>query len=154
MNREITFKDILELLVSIAEAGYSEYSQIAKSNYEEELKFLFHDLAEMKMRQREIYSHYLNTLSSFYNAKLQGDYRLYMEGLMYTVNNFLDKADINNREEVFVYAFTIEKNAIILLQELKELMPENEGEKVSKILAETHRSVANLFEIKMLRKAS
>jgi rubrerythrin len=146
--------EVFQFAIRIEENGEKFYRQMAQKFDETKVKELFSFLANEEMKHKKIYEEMVSKIEKYEPFEtFPGEYfaylRAYADKIIFTQKEFDEEiANIKNINAALDYAINAELDSILYYQEIKNLVSENQGKIIDKIIEEERRHFVKLSEIK------
>lgn len=156
MNEQFTIQEIVEIAIEIEKNGEVFYSALSESAETAKIRELFKYLSEEENKHKVRFQEILKSvggyeISEIYYAteymgymKALADERVFKKGV-----SVLDIAKkIKSPKEAINIAIDFEKDSIIFLYEMREMIDENEKEAIQLLLDEERGHIRKLSKLK------
>jgi len=146
--------EIFQFAIRIEENGEKFYRQMAQKFEDPKVKELFSFLANEEMKHKKIYEEMVSKIEKYEPFEtFPGEYfaylRAYADKIIFTQKKFDEEiANIKDINAALDYAINAELDSILYYQEIKNLVSENQGKIIDKIIEEERRHFVKLSEIK------
>ncbi|MCF7886291.1 MAG: ferritin family protein [Candidatus Marinimicrobia bacterium] len=146
--------EVYQFAVKIEENGEHFYRKIVEKMEDEEVKELFQFLADEEVKHQEIFEKMLEKIEDYNPPEsYPGEYfnylRSYAENLIFSIETLEQElADIDSSLSAINYGIKKELNTISYYNEIKNMVPDSEVNKIESIIAEERKHVVKLSEIK------
>lgn len=156
MSDQISIQEIVEAAIEIEKNGVTFYEALAGSSSTERVKDLFSYLAEQEALHIVKFQDILDSVGGYQisEAYYATQYMGYMKALAdeYVFRGDISPGEVASRakspREAIDIAIGFEKESIIFLHEMRELMPDSGEEAVQKLLDEEREHLRRLSNIK------
>ncbi len=145
--------EIINFAIRIEENGEQFYRIVAESTDNEELKDLFNYLADEEVNHKKVFSSLLSKLKDYNTDDFPEEYfaylRAYADNMIFNLDD-IDKESgkIKDIKGAVDYAIKKELDSIMLYQELKDAVPENQHPTLNKIIQQERNHFIKLSTIK------
>lgn len=146
--------EILQFAVTIEENGEKFYRTMSGKIENEEVKSLFTALAEEELKHKKTYEHMLKGLENYEPPEsYPGEYFEYLKA--YANNHIFTPAllaskitEIKDAESALAFAMARELDSILYYQEIKNIVPKDEQDKIDAIISEERKHYVKLASCK------
>ncbi len=147
MNAIFTMEDLLNVLIELEKMGNRNYVEMARKTVNSKLRDYFERLAEQELEHKSTYEVYKALFVNFEHNQLTEEYISYMNVLLSNTVGMLKSAtDLNDIIACYNMAISLEKDTILLLTELKKLVPEYRHADIEKLINEERQHLKLLHE--------
>ena len=150
--------ELLNVAVKDEETGIAFYSALADAAENREIKEAVLAIAEQEKFHRDRFKKMLDEMGDFKpSEQYPGEYEAYLKILLYN-RAFPEPAVAAERvrqvsfEEAINIALQLEKDTLLFLQEMKELVPDSNASLVQQIIDEERAHVVDLTDLKQKLK--
>jgi len=145
--------EIINFAIRIEENGEKFYRILADSTDEPKLKELFTYLADEEVKHKKVFSSMLSKLKDYDTEDFPEEYFAYLRAYANSMIFNLDEVDqqsgkITDVKGAVNYAIKKELDSILLYQELKDAVPENQHPTLEKIIQQERYHFIKLSTIK------
>ncbi len=157
MSDRLSIQEIIEIAIEIEKNGVKFYSALAESVNTDRVRNLFLYLAEAEMKHITRFQEILESAGGYQisEAYYTTQYMGYMKALAdervfrsdMSVTEMADRA--KSPREAINIAIGFEKESIIFLHEIREMLSESGGESIQKLLDEERDHLRQLSAIKV-----
>jgi rubrerythrin len=142
-------EDIFNVMIQLESLGNSHYNKMANMTDDDKLKKLFESLAKQELAHKELYTRYKNESISFVQEKVNDEYKEYIEVLLSGTINFINQLEeVDDYKRGFDIAINLEKDTIIFLIEVKNLLAESYHADIEKIIDQERGHLKALYKNK------
>ena len=147
MNELFVLEDVLNVLIELETKGNFNYSFMARQTENPKLHDFFEILANQELKHKAIYEGYKQEFVTFEHSQVTQEYKEYMSVLLKNTIRMLEKtADLNDILQSYDMAITLEKDTILLLIEMKHLIPASRHEEIEKLINEERQHLKFLYQ--------
>ena len=156
MNEQFSIQEIIEIAIEIEKNGEAFYRTLAESANTARLRDLFKYLSEEEKKHKAKFEEILNSVGGYQISEIYyaTEYMGYMKALaderVFTKD--VSAPDIvknlQSSKEAIDLAIGFEKDSIIFLHEMQDMVNEPERKTVQKLLDEEREHICRLSEIK------
>ncbi len=146
--------ELYQFALQIEENGEKFYRQMASKFDDSEVVKVFNYLAAEEVNHKVIFTKLLSEFEDYKPAEsYPGEYfeylKAYSDNLVFSFENFDDEvANIKDVKGAIRFALEKEVDTIGYFQEVKNMVPDSEKDKIEDIINEERRHVVKLFELK------
>lgn len=145
--KNFDFKELLITVQEIEQNVADLYTELSKK-VDGKAKRLFENLSKDELRHKEMYTNFINRLPEDGMVELEDEDAEYLETLVQT--NVFNNPDIKKRymkEDALLLAEKIEKDGIVLYNELKSLYPKFDNDEMDKIIKEEKKHLQTVVQM-------
>lgn len=147
MHEIFALEDVLNVLIELETKGNENYSYMATQTNNIKLHEFFEILAKQELKHKAIYEEYKNEFVTYTLSDLTLEYKEYMEVLLKNSIRMLQKSiDLNDLLLCYDMAITLEKDTILLLIELKNLVPKSKHNDIEQLINEERQHLKFLYQ--------
>ncbi|MFH1006621.1 MAG: ferritin family protein [Candidatus Latescibacterota bacterium] len=150
--------EVADLCIEIEKNGAAFYHALGESTKEEAVRKLSHYLEGEEKRHQGIFEKLRNALKGYLPVEsYPGEYDLYMKALaderVFTTDAVVRKmaGKVENDLEALTVAIGFEKDSILFLYEMKNLVPDSEYETIDTLVQEEKSHLRQLSQFKKER---
>lgn len=152
MSEMFTLEDIFNVMIELETLGSSHYSQMKELTPSAKLKVLFGQLAEAELAHKELYNRFKEEMVLFGHESVDEEYKGYMDALLKQTVRFLDESrEAATFEEGFDIAVQLEKDTILLLNELRSLTGPEHHEAIDQVISQEKGHLKALYDYKEMQ---
>ncbi len=150
----LSASEIFQMAIRLEENGEKFYRQMAERMEKEEMKNLFHFLADEELRHRETFTAMLSELEDYQPSSAYPDeyftyLRSYIDGAVFSRERLEKELQLLEKDvDVIDFAIRRELDTILFYTELSKFLPESQAEKVKRIIEEEKRHFLKLSNAK------
>lgn len=151
-------KDLLESLVRLEENGYDFYSKASEKFDDLEIREFFKFLAEQELGHKELYTKLAKEIPQESSNKgresYDDEYNEYLQSLVENTFNFELDESLKDVKNVYKFALGLEKDTIIFIGELRNILPDFKPEIFDRVEKEerSHIKLINDWYKKYIKK--
>jgi len=146
MQEIFLLEDLLEVLIELETLGNQHYTKMANLTQNQELKILFKKLANEEGRHKEIYRRYLTDKINLVSTIPTDEYKAYMDSLLKSSISLLKSAgDFEAFEQGYALAILLEKETILFLNEMKQIIAEEYYKDIDNLLSQERQHLRYLL---------
>ena len=145
--KNFDFKELLMTVQEIEQNVADLYEDLSKK-VDGKAKRLFENLSEDELRHKEMYTNFIKRLPEDGKVELEDEDAEYLETLVQT--NVFNNPEIKKRymkEDALALAEKIEKDGIVLYNELKSLYPKFDNDEMAKIIKEEKKHLQTVVQM-------
>jgi len=146
--------EVYQFAIKIEENGEGFYRKIVEKMEDEEVQNLFQFLADEEVKHKEIFKNMLGKIEDYHPPEsYPGEYfnylKSYAENLIFSVDQLnRELEDINSPLSAINYGIKKELNTISYYNEIKNIVSDNEINKIESIINEERKHVVKLSKMK------
>lgn len=139
--------DLLGSLVELEKTGHEFYQKMSQQIKDEKVSSLFRFLAGEEAKHEKIYTDLANELkqSAPVTEKVDPDYDAYLKALI-SQNFHFSSADFSTLDAAFRFAISLEKDTLIYIGEVQNIMKDQKAELFEGIKKEERKHLRMLTE--------
>ncbi len=147
MNETFQMEDLLNVLIELETMGNRNYIEMANHTDNPKLHDFFEILAKQELKHKAIYEGYKKEFVTFSGSEITSEYDAYMKAMLENSIRVLRKVgDVNDLMSSYDMAITLEKDTILLLNEMKRLIPVSRHDEVEKLMDEERAHLKFLYQ--------
>ncbi len=125
MQEVFLLEDLLNVLIELETLGNQHYTKMVSLTQNSNLKSLFERLAIEENAHKEIYSRYLAEKINLVSSTATQEYKEYMDSLLKNNLSLLKSSgEVEAFDQGYALAITLEKETILFLNEMKQIICE------------------------------
>lgn len=149
MSEIFTIEDIFNIMIKLETVGSSHYSKMKELTDNYKLKELFDKLSKAEQSHKVIYENLKKEVIVFNHESIDSEYSDYINALLNQTINFLQKiTKIKDFDAGYEIAVSLEKDTILFLRELSNIIDSQYIDKINIIIEEEKRHLVELYLIK------
>ncbi len=138
MGETYVLGDLMQTLIRLEEKGHDMYSALVEKQTSLEAKKLFTILANQELKHKKLYEKMRSELEEV-NA-LEEEYKSYVDILLKDTISFLKgSVEPQNTELAFETAVRLEKDTLLLLSELQQIVPPSAHKLIEQVQEEERK---------------
>lgn len=163
METVFLIEDLLNTMIALEAYGNQNYRRLSQNTQNLELKQYFFTLSEMELKHKQIIESMLEEVVHFSHVTVDDDYKAYVQSLLRQTVRFLKLNEVsvalaeedllNDFDIAFDLAITLEKDAILFLIEMRELLPKQHHSTVTRLIDEERSHLRYLYDYRDGRSA-
>lgn len=147
MTETFKLEDVLNVLINLETQGNVNYTHLAKNSNNPVLHGFFDQLADQELHHKAIYEGFKKDFVHVEQNEVTPEYAEYVQVLLENCIRFLNgKATSTDLLDSYDLAITLEKDTILLLNELKCLIPSSFHGKIDTLINEERGHLKFLYE--------
>ncbi len=147
MNELFVLEDLINVLIKLEDMGYENYTHMAKVSNNEQLKKFFSSLAEQERSHSKFYKGIKSEMAKYPTSEIDSEYMRYIDVMLKNAISFLeDKHKPSDIDEAFHMAIVLEKETLLFLNEMKQIIPSDKVSDINKMIEEERRHLKGLYE--------
>jgi rubrerythrin len=158
MDKNFSATDIVEIAIEIEKNGMAFYKAFAKKAKDNALSDFFSDMADEESVHVKDFSGILSSVAGYEPCQVYPqEYFFYLNaiagGYIFKDNSeFREKTDnIDSKKDAIDFSLGIEKNSILLYEEMKKMVPEKDKKLIESIITQEKQHVKKLWDLKNTR---
>lgn len=150
MNATFQMEDLFNVLIELETQGSKNYEYLASQTDDQRMIGFFLNLAKQELRHKAIYEGYKKEFLVFEGSKITSEYKEYMSVLLYNSISILNKKEVIE-DSLIAYdmAISLEKDTILFLNEMKNLIPIALHKKIDTLMDEERQHLKFLYQNKL-----
>lgn len=151
MGETFVLSDLMQTLIRLEEQGNALYTALVEKQQVDEVKKLFALLADQELKHKKLYEKMKDELEEV--TTLSDEYKAYVDVLLKDTIAFLSSTLApQNHVEAFETAVRLEKDTLLLLSELKQIVPHSAHDLIERVQEEErkHLQLINKYRESML----
>jgi rubrerythrin len=167
MHALFTLEDVFKTLIHLEKTGFENYTKLSTLTQYPQIKTLFERLAKQERAHQKLYTEYQNKHIVFEssvpylsehsedadeqlaasNANSEGlEYSEYIQALLNTSVSFMRSNEVpEDYAQCFQLAIGLERDTIMLLQELRQMLAEEHQGVITSLIAEERKHLTYLY---------
>ncbi|KNY28982.1 ferritin family protein [Pseudobacteroides cellulosolvens] len=147
MKEVFSLEDIFNVMIELESMGSVHYSNMKNMTYNSNLIVLFDKLSKQELAHKELYTRFKTETITFSAQKVDDEYKAYMDCLLTQTIGFLNgDREVTDFEKGFAIAVQLEKDTIMFLNELKEIIGSSHAEEIDRIILQEKAHLRALYE--------
>lgn len=149
MQEIFLLEDLLNVLIELEILGNVHYSKMAQETVHVELKKLFERLSKEENVHKEIYLDFRERKINFVSNEVTSEYKEYMDALLKNTLSLLKvEYSFEGFEAGFALAIKLEKETILFLTEMKQIISQAYHEDINQIMDQERQHLKYLLTYK------
>lgn len=150
MNASFQMEDLFNVLIELETKGSENYEYLASKTDDQRMIGFFLNLAKQELRHKVIYEGYKKEFLVFEESEITPEYKEYMSVLLHNSISILNQKEVS-KDSLIAYdmAITLEKDTILFLSEMKNIIPVSMHKKIDILMNEERQHLKFLYENKL-----
>lgn len=148
MYSTFQLEDLLNVLISLEIKGYIGYEKMSILTKDKDLSLLFMELSKQEKNHKIMYEMYKKKFIIYKQSEITDDYNAYISGLLNHITKILEIGKFENLDDAYELALQIERETILLLTELKSILPDDVSSEISSLIDEERKHVVYILKLK------
>lgn len=147
MKEVFSLEDVFNVMIELESMGSVHYSNMKNMTDNSKLIVLFDKLSKQEFAHKELYIRFKTEIVTFSSQKVDDEYKAYMDCLLTQTIGFLsENREVEDFEKGFAIAIQLEKDTILFLNELKEIIGSSHTEEIDRIILQEKSHLRALYE--------
>lgn len=148
MQETFRMEDLCQVLIELEQKGQKHYAALAELSEDKAIKTLFETLAGEEKHHEALYRLLRDEWVHYETSESSEEYMSYVRALIDTTFETLREDQVITDIKVGLrLALILEKDTIMLLSELRHIMPDHTSEKIEKIIAEERKHMETIVRL-------
>lgn len=155
MQETFRLEDLLNVLIELEIVGGAHYKRLNLLSKDLKSKALFEQLSAEELKHEVYYKSLKQRFSRFESEAISNDYKNYVKALLEStmtflkvINKGLDDTDhINEFDKGIENALSLEKDTILLLMEMKQILEASTHDEIDSIIQQEQNHVKQILEL-------
>lgn len=150
MNATFQMEDLFNVLIELETQGSKNYEYLASQTDDQRMIGFFLNLSKQELKHKVIYEGYKKEFLVFEESEITTEYKEYMSVLLHNSISILNKKEVS-KDSLIAYdmAITLEKDTILFLNEMKNLIPLSLHKKIDVLMDEERQHLKFLYQNKL-----
>jgi len=150
MYETFQMEDLFNVLIELETQGSENYEFLASQTDDQRMIGFFLNLAKQELRHKVIYEGYKKEFVVFEESQVSSEYKEYMSVLLHNSISILNQKEVST-DSLIAYdmAITLEKDTILFLSEMKNVIPASMHEKIDILIDEERQHLKFLYQNKI-----
>lgn len=145
MGETFVLGDLMRTLIRLEEQGNGLYTALVEKQTVDEVKKLFALLADQELKHKKLYEKMSGELEEV--SAISEEYKAYVDVLLKDTIAFLSNPlNAQNHEEAFETAVRLEKDTLLLLSELKQIVPRSAHDLIERVQEEERKHLQLIYK--------
>lgn len=147
MHNIFNIEDLLNVLIELEITGINQYSKMVDLTSDYEVKELLDILSKQELKHKNIYENFKKEIVNYETSEVTQEYTIYLDAMLNQITNFLKKTSFDTISEAYEMALQLEKETILLLNELKNVFPSKVHKEIDELIAEERKHVVYINKL-------